>query len=152
MSIKKIDCQFIVAEGFRALESTSYGVQEMMSSPVFSLKPPRTITKAKANYVSKTKTEEGKATTKEIIYGTRLAMNMVLDIASVIRGRGKNYVMKVDQTKQPDLYRAGQVLFGSNFDGTITFAMYEATISYLSQITQQLGSLPSGVPSVGDII
>jgi len=131
----KVDTRNIVVGGARILGLSSNRIQSILSSPIFRPDIPKVQVTSSIQY-EEGKTE-GPSKTDELLLGVEAGIQIANKIGKVIKDRTKYLKMTIDSQKQPDLYYGCNQLF-KNFDGIITFEMYEKLLIYYRNLTAPL--------------
>jgi hypothetical protein len=125
------DVYRIVVSGASATNVGSEALQSLLSYPTF--KPDRLAVKTEAAGEYSTPPIDNRTKAQDIMNGAKFGIEVATGLLNIIRGRANNLTMKVDPVKDPDMYRACQLVF-DNFAGKISFAMYERLLGRMREL------------------
>ena len=104
--------------------------------PVFT-PPKRRVKSSTPTGRMKDTSEEPTLTAEDIVQGCDRNLQTVDQLLDKLRNRCKNLTMKVNRSSQPVLFESCTRFF-DNFDGEITFDMYEKVLRLNTQLCRQL--------------
>lgn len=129
--MRNFKLRLIVAQGKKTFGASPDDINRILKSPQFIATPPKVIPGKRNISVSKS-TDTKEVTARDVQNMSAVGMDIVSKLMNTIRERSQGLTFKVTPANQP-LWVAGKAIFGPQWDGNITFAMFE----YLLKINRQ---------------